>query len=90
MPFDWEFKDDQWYSVVRDDYREMIYWEYDGVNVLQDYKNLDNSSFPSFMYNIKENSTNGTSNYICSPDLLRYCKNTCNVTYLFANCGHDS
>ena len=31
----------------------------------------------------------GTINYCCSPDLLRFCKPDCTVSYLFADCGRQ-
>lgn len=86
-------------KAVFNDLQKTIIWEYDGHNIPEGFigENLDE--------NYNEQETIGTSiqynegwsitstlNYICAPDLFRYCNNINNLSIynIFKECGYSS
>ena len=83
----------RWTPVVPDYNKYTFIWEYDGVNIPEGYngENLDNEHStitPTITYFGQSNT--GTLNFMCAPDLLRYCTSDANVTQLFRDSGHSS
>lgn len=86
----------EWQAVTRDTNEKTFIWEYDGVNIPNEYKgeNLDDE------YNAEINPTvsvfggpnQGTLNYMCPPDLFRYCsdQSSTNIIGTFSGSGHNS
>lgn len=78
--------------------KETVIWEYDGVNLPTDYtgENLDeeyaSTSSMSNIYYCDTKWFENTPNFLCAPDLFRYCENSSsvNITGIFCNCGYDS
>lgn len=77
-------------------------WSYDGLHLPAEYENhedeyemleeIDNDRLcTSVPMPLADQAGAGTPNsseqYIAPPDLLRYCKQDCNIEGLFANCG---
>lgn len=81
------------------DLEKTIIWEYDGYNIPINFKgeNLDEKYDAAetlgakIQYN-NEWSINSTLNYICAPDLFRYCNNIniLNINNIFRRCGYNS
>lgn len=87
-------------TVIKANYNDLektIIWEYDGVTIPEGYQgeNLDEpydlsrSAYDIQFCNDKTITT--TLNYMCPPDLLRYCTNSTSTSIkgLFCNCGHQ-
>lgn len=74
-------------------------WEYDGQHIpasynVNDYEMLDTldqddyvDCVPLRISDSGRGSAVSSPYFIAPPDLLRYCKQNCNIEYLFANCG---
>lgn len=77
-------------------YEKTFIWEYDGVHIPSTYQgeNLDEEyDLASSMNSIEfcnEHSITNSINFLCPPDLLRYCANSSstNIVGLFSECGH--
>lgn len=85
----------KWVPITADTNQKTFIWEYDGVNIPEDYEgeNLDDDhTDTSPEVTIFGSDNTGTLNYMCAPDLLRYCANSSstNITYLFKDSGHNS
>lgn len=82
-------------SSTRDDRVETFMWSYDGTNRLEDCHYIDEDidietskgssiTAPPWI----EFSENCTTNFFCPPDLLRYCSDNANISYLFNYSGY--
>lgn len=87
----------KWVPVTRNLFDKTFIWEFDGTNIPEGYQgeNLDNDLdrgiYPEVVV-FAGTSNQGTLNFICAPDLFRYCKNNSqlNITHLFEDSGHNS
>lgn len=81
------------------DLQKTIIWEYDGYNIPAGFngENLDESydavetTGAKIQYNNSWSAT-PTLNYICAPDLFRYCNNTniLAISNIFSGCGYNT
>ena len=90
-PFKWNYNKDSktWYENGETKVK-IAYWGYTGVPSSQnnEHKYLEDGNIEI----VSENGVPGkieVFNYMCAPDLLRYCTINTNLTGLFANCGMD-
>lgn len=82
-----------WNAVVKNEKETTYIWEYDGLNKLtgESLEYLDDPhSTTAAIVNPFDVENTGTLNFICAPDLLRYCTTTASIVGLFANSGHTS
>jgi hypothetical protein len=80
-----------WNTVVKNENETTYIWEYDGFNALETGENLDDPhATTTAIVNPFDKGNTGTLNFICAPDLLRYCTTTASIVGLFANSGHTS
>ena len=80
-----------WNTVVKNENETTYIWEYDGFNTLETGENLDDPhATTTAIVNPFNKGNTGTLNFICAPDLLRYCTTTASIVGLFANSGHTS
>lgn len=109
-PYNCQFTGTGWVEATVDNNVDTEIWAFDGdkehslaLNGRANTENLDgsvdyNGDKIIYSYNdLSENaasSVGGVINYICAPDLFRYCSDgqvtgydTCDVSYIFANCG---
>lgn len=83
----------KWVAVTPDYNKYTFIWEYDGVIIPEEYEgeNLDcnhETVAPSITHFGQSNT--GTLNFMCAPDLLRYCQGNAIVTQLFKDSGHST
>lgn len=92
FPGDYYKQGDLWYKATKNLNQYTYAWEFDGINKPDfegdnyDDQHLDNVFIPIQVFGTRS----GTLNFMCAPDLLRYCKNNANITKLFYNSGHSS
>ena len=103
LPFTHIINNDIIRKVTFNNLEKTIIWEYDGVHVPKidnpelesKIENLDEEHdtrvYPEIKYN-DEWSTSSSLNFICSPDLFRYCSNSgsLNINGIFSSCGYNS
>ena len=82
-------------SSTRDDRDKTFMWSYDGTNRLENCHYIDedidlNTSAGSSIVSPPwiDHSENCTTNFFCPPDLLRYCSEDANISYLFNYSGY--
>lgn len=83
----------KWVAVTPDYNKHTLIWEYDGVIIPEEYEgeNLDcnhETITPSITHFGQSNT--GTLNFMCAPDLLRYCQGNAIVNQLFKDSGHNN
>ena len=83
----------KWVAVTPDYNKHTLIWEYDGVIIPEEYEgeNLDcnhETITPSITHFGQSNT--GTLNFMCAPDLLRYCQRNAIVNQLFKDSGHNN
>lgn len=85
-------------KATYNDIKKTYIWEYDGVSRPKEGEigeiideNVDYNVHTDFSY-CADKSTSTNLNFICAPDLLRYCENksTTNLVGLFSECGYTS
>lgn len=91
MPYKHVYKNGVWSEAEVNPYSETFIWEYDGANIPQGYENYENLdeeviNFPP-VYAPDGTSISGTPNFLCAPDLFRYCTNSANIRGVFAHSG---
>lgn len=86
-PFKWMYNEDtDTWSEGKESKKLDASWSWDGYSPQNsEYKYLEEKKY-IVSENTLDNKTEGL-NYMCAPDLLRYCSSTCNVNQLFKNCG---
>lgn len=97
QPFDWVLDGTSWLSgtSTKNTYPYTDMWLFDGdpdhKTTESGVENLDVTNFtvPQIPHPVA-GDTGGTKNFMCAPDLLRYCQSSCNVTKLFAYSGHNN
>lgn len=88
--------DGKWQPVTRNMQEKTFIWEYDGVNIPADYsgENLDDEHDELVIPTVSVfgGPNQGTLNYMCAPDLFRYCNNVSSLSAvsIFSESGHDS
>lgn len=91
FPGDYYKDGDRWVKKEKNENESTNAWEFDGVNNLQGESYDDEHDLNSIpQIKLWNDSTTGTLNYMCAPDLLRYCRKTADVSELFAESGHNS
>lgn len=99
LPFTHIVKNGVVQKAAFNDLEKTIIWEYDGYNIPIGFKgeNLDEEYDASETTAAKIQYSNSwtatpTLNYICAPDLFRYCNNanTLEIAGIFSYCGYDS
>lgn len=103
LPFTHIINNDIVQKATFNNLEKTIIWEYDGVYVPK----IDNSELESKIENLDEEYdslivpeikyceeyvTKSTHNFICAPDLFRYCNNISglNINGIFYNCGYTT
>lgn len=103
LPFTHIINNDIVRKATFNDLEKTIIWEYDGVHVPKidnpelesKIENLDEEHdtrvYPEIKYNNSQ-SIASSLNFICSPDLFRYCSNNSNLNIngIFSSCGYNS
>lgn len=90
-PFRWIYNKSSKTWTENNETKEKIdYWGYTGDPSTQNssYKYIEDSNIELITENGVPDKIE-TLNYMCAPDLLRYCNKNCNVGALFACCGLD-
>lgn len=99
--FPWKYKSSNaagngtWVEAEKNLYTKTVKWFYDGVTAPPDPTNTEigddvHSDTTRKITSADGTSRDGTLNYCCPTDLLRYCKNTCLIAGLFANSGSST
>lgn len=90
-PFKWIYNKSNktWYENTETK-QNIAYWGYTGNpdTINDEYKYIEDSNIELITEGGVPNKVE-TLNYMCSPDLLRYCTTTANVKGLFSHCGLD-
>lgn len=95
-PGNYKYINGVWTPVTINMREKICFWEYDGNGdhfPEGDYENLDDLHEEDAEINVKVFSDSdpvGTQHFMCPPDLLRYCRENANITYLFEDSGHTS
>lgn len=96
MPLKYVFTNNTFQQKTVNNYQKTAIWEYDGVHrpsdstiELWDEGTADQMTSPDIFDVGSFVSRSGTLNFICAPDLLRYCTTNCDIRYLFAYSGHN-
>lgn len=95
-PGNYKYINGVWTPVTINMREKICFWEYDGNRdhfPKGDYEDLDDPHKEDEEINVKVFSDSdpvGTQHFMCPPDLLRYCRENANITYLFEDSGHTS
>lgn len=100
-PFKWIYSNGVWSRGTVNNFKETMIWGFDGVNIPSSYLNDDGTKKYEFLDEDHTNnaprvvgadndSSEGTLNFLCAPDLLRYCTNDAQIDYLFAYSGGNT
>ena len=90
-PYKWNYnRTSKTWSENNETKEKIAYWGYTGDPSTQNpsYKYLEDTAVQRITENNIENKAEYI-NYMCSPDLLRYCNPNCNIQGLFDYCGLD-
>lgn len=92
-PFKWEYKNNSWIETSDENKKPYIgYWGFDGNNIYTDGTTYteENTVYYDNDVELAQSSTNNfvpTLNYICAPDLFRYCQSNAIIAYIFSSNG---